>query len=472
MDNTQLKNLINSKIVENDNGEITASDLNTILNEILDSAGSSSGVSDYNDLDNKPLENTEEGGLILHGYSDGYGTYNNTANAQNAVALGRNNVVSGLNSFATGSNNTITGNTNSAIGTLNVITGGNSNLLSGFGNVLGNGSQATIFGNYNIFNNGGTNLFVAGYNNTVEPDYDYNTSDSVILGKENKAGANCVYILGCYNISRSGESVVLGSNLELNNYKEIALGRYNNSTENVTKFSIGCGSGENDRLNALEIDSDGNVYIKGVGRYDGTNIGGDDDGYPDDLATILNSIGVTKDNRYNIKDAASTIDGGSSNVALGGSRIKSRGSNIAIGTSCSTNVTSNPTWGSPSTGGATAIGRSCEANGYMSSAVGIGVVTNNVNSAVFGVHNAPDNDAILMLGCGYREGSNYISQNALMVTTDNKIYIKGIGGYTGGETGTNKNGKDIASAIPTFQVISGNKLKITFGGHTYTLDPQ
>lgn len=40
MSKEELKNLIDTKIVENENGDITATDLNTILNATLDAAGS------------------------------------------------------------------------------------------------------------------------------------------------------------------------------------------------------------------------------------------------------------------------------------------------------------------------------------------------------------------------------------------------------------------------------------------------
>lgn len=54
------------------------------------------------------------------------------------------------------------------------------------------------------------------------------------------------------------------------NRAEHASGFYNLSTSGVTLFSIGIGD-KNVRRNAFEVSRNGNVYIKGVGGYDGTN---------------------------------------------------------------------------------------------------------------------------------------------------------------------------------------------------------
>lgn len=56
------------------------------------------------------------------------------------------------------------------------------------------------------------------------------------------------------------------------NEGEFACGTRNKSTEDVTMFSVGIG--ETSHLNALEVNTDGDLYIKGTGGYDGTNITG------------------------------------------------------------------------------------------------------------------------------------------------------------------------------------------------------
>lgn len=54
-----------------------------------------------------------------------------------------------------------------------------------------------------------------------------------------------------------------------------------------TLSSVGCGTNSNDRKNAVEVMQNGNVYIKGVGGYDGTNPA-ENDCFP--LAAILNNM--------------------------------------------------------------------------------------------------------------------------------------------------------------------------------------
>ena len=54
------------------------------------------------------------------------------------------------------------------------------------------------------------------------------------------------------------------------NSGEHACGKYNVSN-NDTQFSIGIGTSNTDRKNAIEVTEDGSTYIHGIGGYDGTN---------------------------------------------------------------------------------------------------------------------------------------------------------------------------------------------------------
>jgi hypothetical protein len=63
---------------------------------------------------------------------------------------------------------------------------------------------------------------------------------------------------------------------EANNMAEHACGIYNKSTKSsdasqATHFSIGIGTANTNRKNAVEVKQNGDVYIIGVGGYDGTN---------------------------------------------------------------------------------------------------------------------------------------------------------------------------------------------------------
>jgi hypothetical protein len=69
-----------------------------------------------------------------------------------------------------------------------------------------------------------------------------------------------------------------GVGTKTTNIAEHASGTYNRSTPDVTLFSIGIGERRLDprydlTANAFEVDVNGNVYIKGIGNYDGMNIG-------------------------------------------------------------------------------------------------------------------------------------------------------------------------------------------------------
>lgn len=71
-------------------------------------------------------------------------------------------------------------------------------------------------------------------------------------------------------------SHVEGDHTITNNNAEHASGKYNNSIKSEDKaqsthFSIGIGTSDTNRKNAVEVKANGDVYIIGVGGYDGTN---------------------------------------------------------------------------------------------------------------------------------------------------------------------------------------------------------
>lgn len=86
-----------------------------------------------------------------------------------------------------------------------------------------------------------------------------------------------------------------GYNTVASNSYEHACGRFNKSTESniqsaQTRFSIGIGGGNTSRRNAIEAKSNGDVYIYGVGGFDGKN-DADDDVLP--LSKAIPAIVVT-----------------------------------------------------------------------------------------------------------------------------------------------------------------------------------
>ena len=80
------------------------------------------------------------------------------------------------------------------------------------------------------------------------------------------------------------------------NQAEHAQGQYNKSNKAISSFgnagntihSIGIGTAESNRKNAVEVMQNGRVFINGIGGYDGTNPTAAN---VKDLATILGTTG-------------------------------------------------------------------------------------------------------------------------------------------------------------------------------------
>ena len=64
-----------------------------------------------------------------------------------------------------------------------------------------------------------------------------------------------------------------GIGTQTSNAGEHAEGRYNKSTSNSTLWSIGFGDSTNNRKNAVEVTTDGKIWVYGIGGYLGNNAG-------------------------------------------------------------------------------------------------------------------------------------------------------------------------------------------------------
>lgn len=115
---------------------------------------------------------------------------------------------------------------------------------------------------------------------------------AVALGANAVASGEGAIALGA-NTAEGANSLAEGLGTQTNNEGEHAEGKYNVSHESTTPAqatlsSIGIGSSVTDRKNAFEVAADGEVYLKGVGNYDGTAL-------PDasnnvlSMATVINS---------------------------------------------------------------------------------------------------------------------------------------------------------------------------------------
>lgn len=115
-----------------------------------------------------------------------------------------------------------------------------------------------------------------------------------------------------------------GSGTTTNNLGEHAEGKYNISHSN-TISSIGIGSSVNDRINALEVLNNGDLYIKGIGDYvGGTN------GDPNIMENVLSLQTVISNIQEGVNDVkeipiTQTVYYGSNNIGISNNIITAKG---------------------------------------------------------------------------------------------------------------------------------------------------
>lgn len=206
----------------------------------------------------------------------------------NSHAEGYNSVVSGESSHSEGSSNSVYGNMAHAEGHENVIGKADKNgelygyksHAEGQGNtVTGNCSHAeginsTVSGN-NAHTEGQANV-VSGTNAHAEGKSNQATGlHAHTEGQETQAtGANS-HTEGLQTVASGPKTHAEGWRTVAQNDCEHASGMFNKSNNKdanaQTIFSIGIGTSDTDRKNAIEVLRDGRVFIKGIGGYDGTN---------------------------------------------------------------------------------------------------------------------------------------------------------------------------------------------------------
>ena len=205
-----------------------------------------------------------------YSHAEGNGT---EAGGDNSHAEGSASVASGNSSHAEGVTTSAEGEASHAGGTFSVSEGNNS---------FAHGDTVTAHGVNSHAEGERTNA--VGMNSHVE-------------GESTEANGRCAHAegfstqandyshaegRGCeamgmhthaegFNTFANGQSShAQGENTQALHHCETAMGRFNKSNSQ-TRFSIGIGTSEEDRKNAVEIMEDGRVYIIGLGGYDGTN---------------------------------------------------------------------------------------------------------------------------------------------------------------------------------------------------------
>ena len=138
------------------------------------------------------------------------------------------------------------------------------------GTILSSNSIDTPFGIKTITNietvENNTKLYL---NSPIE--YDLATTDTIYI-ESGVASGQGSHSEGLGTNAVGDYSHTSGVFTNTKNEGEFACGTRNKSTEDVTMFSVGIG--ETDHVNAFEVTKEGDLFIKGAGGYNGTNITG------------------------------------------------------------------------------------------------------------------------------------------------------------------------------------------------------
>ena len=369
-------------------------------------------------------------------------------------------------------------------------------------------------------------------------------SNSIALGDNASSSANYALGVGQFSSASGVGSVAIGQYSEAKNTDEIGLGKYNSSintgtTAEKTQFTVGVGTANNARSNLIEAKQNKDIYVYGVGGFDGTNAGtsgvqtlqtvianaggggsslwtsgtgtdsllgpgsiGADGDYSiaageDSNAQANNSValsggvvvyddsdpnsiingefgvaigtGTSVETAYSLAmmgGTASSQNGGSHSVAIGDGATAAGMYDVALTGSTSYGnysfaASTGIAEGHYSTGlsggdgvgeGSLASGFGSLAYGYSSAALGLNLMTydqadgtdptdSNAGEAALGRYNYSEQDIIFSIGCGHHEppvdptdpadlGTD-VRENAITITTNGSIFIKGLGGYTG-----------------------------------------
>lgn len=170
----------------------------------------------------------------------------NTASGNSSVAIGADNEATKIGSFAANRKNHATGDDSNATGYGNTASGDTSHA---------EGHYTTASGKYS---------HTEGHGTTASNDGTH------AEGWNSKATGDTSHAEGHGTVAGGPRSHTEGKFTKTTNDSEHAQGIYNKSNTG-TIHSIGIGTSDTNRKNAVEVLKNGNVYITGIGNYDGTN---------------------------------------------------------------------------------------------------------------------------------------------------------------------------------------------------------
>ena len=154
---------------------------------------------------------------------------------------------------------------------------------------------------------------------TVNGESLHGTGDVVTVGKATEQNGE---VFNDYenNVANGTYSSAIGNSTIANNFAEHASGQFNVSNsgaegKNNTLSSIGIGTSDDSRKNAFEVMKNGDLYVYGIGGYDGTN--------PIQTNSIQTIINQSLDDIESKVDKTTTVNGKplSSNIVIDGTDI-------------------------------------------------------------------------------------------------------------------------------------------------------
>lgn len=264
---SELKQYIDGRIRTNGNQQITGAVLNAVLDYMVDTLGGHSTFVGFANPETVP--GTYDADVFYLATEPGtYTGFGGRALSPGFVAVLRNstgswvmttapvvgartddggeifndytNNTAGYRSRSSGYRNKVTASYASADGANHTVSGQ-------YANVCGVGNTASGVASHTE----GSNNRTTGKNGHTEGASNVNNSESGhVEGYENIAQNDCEHAEGRYNRSHKG-----------------------NTAASNTRHSIGIGLNASGRKNAVEVMENGDVYIIGVGDYDGTNPG-------------------------------------------------------------------------------------------------------------------------------------------------------------------------------------------------------
>ena len=155
----------------------------------------------------------------------------------------------------------------------------------------------------------------------------YSTGQGYSIGDTTTASGENSFAEGADTTASGDYSHAEGYYTQTTNTSEHAEGKFNVSNSN-TISSIGIGSTSNDRKNAFEVLNNGNIYVTGLGRYNGTSINN-----VDSLQNVIKNIPVKCNDVYGVEVYTRTPF---KNTALSSESIAAGMKSVSVQSGCTT----------------------------------------------------------------------------------------------------------------------------------------